>query len=222
MTLTPQPDLTPADWLAADPGTSKALRNNLGPSGFVSYARVLHSPDGEGNRVEGHLDKTVLRALIETLTRHTSAPGECFFALWEGYGDIHGGEAAGFLTAFSGPMKWPGRIFTQEKPKAPPPPAFTPEIMNGPLLAANDEQYFLFSGALKDAGQWGAASWGNGAPRDINSPNLMWPADRAWFVTTNLENTWTGVGGSASLVDDLLRDDRLEVVRQRYDEGSLR
>ena len=36
----------------------------------------------------------------------------------------------------------------------------------------------------------------------------MWPADRAWFVTTNIDSTWTGVGGTEALIDALLRDDR--------------
>jgi hypothetical protein len=34
--------------------------------------------------------------------------------------------------------------------------------------------------------------------------------------------TWSGVGGSESLVATLLRDDRLETVRQRYDDQGLR
>lgn len=214
-------DLRPADWLLYDPAPS-TLRANVGPSGFESYARVLHSPDGDGDRMEGHLASAPLRALVDILARHTATSAECFFALWEGYGDIHGGEAASFLTAFSGSPSWPTRMFTKEKPKAPPPPAFPPQVMDGPLLQLHGEQYFLFAGAVGDAGEWGASSWGNGVPRGINSPNLMWPQDHAWFVTTNLESTWTGVGGSARLVDDLLQDDRLEVVRQRYDEGSLR
>ncbi len=221
MPLRPLTDLGAAGWVRAD-AAPLSLRSRLGPSGFASYARVLHGVTGEGDRVEGHLDDRLLTALVDDLAKHTTTPGDCSFALWEGYGDIHGGEAAGFLTAFSGPPRWPGRIFIKEKPKAPPPPAFSPEVMDGPLLSLDGEAYFLFGGPLTEAGRWGAASWGSGVPRDINSPNLMWPADRAWFVTTSVEGTWTGVGGSAALVDTLLRDDRLEVVRQRYDEGALR
>jgi len=221
MTLRPLADLRPADWLASDDAPA-GLRSHVGPSGFEAYVRVLHAPTGQGDRSEGHLDEPLLDALVDDLGRHTTTSAECFFALWEGYGDIHGGEAARFLTAFSGPTRWPGRIFTQEKPKAPPPPAFPPHVMAGPLLDVNGEQHFLFTGLLAEAGRWGAASWGSGAPRDINSPNLMWPADRAWFVTTSIEGTWTGVGGTAALIRTLLDDRRLEVVRQRYDEGALR
>lgn len=221
MTLRALSDLSFADWLVADTAPP-ALRTHVGPSGFESYARVLHTTTGDGDRFEGHLDEDLLDALVGDLAAHTTTPTECFFALWEGYGDIHGGEVAGFLTAFSGPPKWPGRIFTKEKPAAPPPPAFPPHVMDGPLLTVGGEQYFLFTGPLAEAGQWGATSYGNGVPRDINSPNLMWPADRSWFVTTTVEGTWTGVGGSEALITALLRDSRLEVVRQRYDEGALR
>ncbi len=118
-------------------------------------------------------------------------------------------------------MKWPGRIFGKEKPPPPVPPAFPASILEGPKLAYFHD-YLLFAGPLTDAGEWGAASYGHAIRRDINSPNLMWPADHAWFVTTTIENTWTAVGGTKNLTDALLRDDRLEVVRTRYDEGALR
>lgn len=221
MALRPLTDLSAADWFIADTAPA-SLRSHVGPSGFDAYVRVLHTPAGQGERFEGHLDAPLLAALTDVLGQHTTTPDDCYFALWEGYGDIHGGEAARFLTAFTGPMRWPGRIFAKEKPKAPPPPAFPPHVMDGPLLTANGEAHFLFAGKLGDAGQWGAASYGGGVPRDINSPNLMWPADHAWFVTTSIEGTWTGVGGSDALIDALLRDSRLEVVRQRYDAGALR
>jgi hypothetical protein len=221
MTLRPLADLSPADWFVDDPAPA-ALRAHVGPSGFEAYVRVLHATDGDGDRLDGHLDAALLAALTGDLAAHTTTPDVCFFALWEGYGDIHGGEAVGFLTAFSGPPRWPGRIFTREKPVAPPPPAFPPHVMDGPLLVVNGEAHLLFGGPLDQAGQWGAAGYGNGVPRDINSPNLMWPADHAWFVTTSIEGTWTGVGGSAALISTLLADRRLETVRQRYDEAALR
>ncbi|MFI5426232.1 hypothetical protein [Aeromicrobium sp. UC242_57] len=161
MTLRPLSALSPADWFVGAEGGSQ-LRAQLGPPGFESYVRVLHGAAGDGDRAEGHLDARLLGALVDVLARHTLTPHESYFALWEGYGDIHGGEAARFLTAFSGPTAWPGRIFTKEKPKSPPPPAFPPHVMNGPLLIANEQQYFLFTGTLDEAGQWGAASWATG------------------------------------------------------------
>ena len=94
--------------------------------------------------------------------------------------------------------------------------------MDGPRLNAAGRDHLLFVGPLADAGQWGAASFGHGIPRDINSPNLLWPADHAWCVATDIDTTWTGVGGSAALADDLLADSRLEVVRTRYESKEQR
>ena len=223
MTLRALADLSPADWFIDDPAPP-VLRASLGPSGFAAYARVLHaeSSPGEGDRWEGHLGDELLAALCALLARHTTTPEDCYFALWEGYGQIHGGNHTLFLTAFAGPMRWPGRIFGKEKPPPPVPPAFPRAVMDGPMLDFLDHHHFLFAGPVTEAGEWGAASYGAGVPRNINSPNLMWPADHAWFVTTNIDRTWTGVGGTSELVDALLAEPRLEVVRNRYDEGALR
>lgn len=222
MTLRPLADLSVADWFVGDPAPP-VLRANLGPSGFGAYARVLHAEQnpGDAERDEGHLSNQLLSALCGVLARHTTTPDDCCFGLWEGWGQIHGGDAVGFLTRFSGPPRWPGRIFTKEKPPPPVPPAFPPHVMDGPLLST-DHEYFLFGGRLAEAGEWGQAEYSFGVPRSINSPSLMWPADHAWFVTTNIDGTWTGVGGPAALISDLLAEPRLEVVRQRYDEAALR
>ncbi|MDQ3158238.1 MAG: hypothetical protein M3Q98_16210 [Actinomycetota bacterium] len=223
MTLRPLSDMSPADWFV-NSDAPLALRASLGPPGFEAYARLLHTEcnAGQGGRVEGHLDDTLLTALCENLAPRTTTPDDCYFGLWEGYGDIHGGEAAGFLTTFIGPPRWPGRIFRREKPPVPPPPAFPPHVMNGPLLGANNAEHFLFGGSIDEAGEWGAADYALGLPRGLNSPNLMWPVDHSWFVTTNIDRTWTGVAGTTALIDDLLRDPRLEVVRSRYDIEAAR
>jgi len=41
-------------------------------------------------------------------------------------------------------------------------------------------------------------------------PNLLWPADRAWFVSSDTDLDSTYLGGSAALVDALLRHPGLE------------
>lgn len=228
MTLRPLADVSAADWLVDDEAPL-ILRANLGPSGFAAYARVLHAWAGtetetgtQEGRWEGHLDDSLLKPLCEALTAHTATPDDCFFGLWDGYGDLYGGESAGFLTAFAGPVPWPARPFRRARPKDSPPPAFPASVLDGPKVVFDHETYLLFGGPIDDVGNWGATDWGHGIPRHLNSPNLMWPADRAWFVTTNIDGTWTGVGGPTDMIDELLREPRLEVVRARYDEEALR
>jgi len=218
MTLRPMAEFSAAEWFA------EADSSELGPAGFEAYARVLHpwtdgaeGTDGvQTERVDGHLPTGALRALCDVLGRHTTSADRCFFALWDGYGEIYGGESVAFLTAFIGPAPWPSRPFRKPKPKDPPPPAFAASVIDGPRLTVRSRDYFLFTGPLPEAGQWGAAAYGVGVARDLNSPNLSWPDDHAWFVTTEIEGSWTGVGGSEALIEDLLAEPRLEVVRARY------
>ncbi|MGW4093594.1 hypothetical protein [Nocardia sp. NPDC004750] len=51
----------------------------------------------------------------------------------------------------------------------------------------------------------------------INSPNLIWPADPAWFVATDLP--WTGIAGSAALIE-ALRDDAEPDVEETVPSGD--
>jgi hypothetical protein len=213
MPLRPVSDTAAGDWLTS-------ADTALGPVGFEAYVRVLHpwtnGHEGDDDRYEGHLPEDELAALVDVLAQHTRAPDDCFHALWDGYGEILGGEAVGFLSFAAGPQEWLGRIFTKPKPPPPPPPAFAPEVMDGARFRVDERAHLLFVGPLADAGRWGAASFGHGIPRDINSPNFLWPADHAWCVATDIDTTWTGVGGSSALADDLLADSRLEVVRTRH------
>ena len=43
-----------------------------------------------------------------------------------------------------------------------------------------------------------------------HSPNLWWPADRAWCVGTDIDAQSTFVGGSRALIDALLHSEALE------------
>ncbi len=221
MTLHPLADVSVADWFVG------GEVRDLGPAGFEAYARVLH-PWIEGvngdttERMDGYLPDEELAALCDVLSHHTSSPTQCFFALWDGYGDIYGGESAAFLTAFAGPVPWPARPFRKPRPKDPPPAAFGARVLDGPRLTLSPHDYLLFEGAITHAGAWGAVDYGHGIPRRLNSPNLIWPADHKWFVSTRVEGSWTGVGGSKDLVNELLRDSRLEVVRAHYDREARR
>jgi hypothetical protein len=52
------------------------------------------------------------------------------------------------------------------------------------------------------------------------SANLWWPQDRAWCVATEIDYAWTYVGGSAACTQELLADRRLEVISIRADDRA--
>jgi hypothetical protein len=98
--LTPCSDLAAADWIVFSVRPWQQLVC-FGPEGFPAYARLrfLFDPAHEGQRDndvdlgEGAATETaLLRAAIQTLTRHTRTPDDCYFCLWDGWGaDLQGG-----------------------------------------------------------------------------------------------------------------------------------
>jgi hypothetical protein len=70
--------------------------------------------------------------------------------------------------------------------------------------------YALFRGSLDIVDRFG--DWATEDILFVRSPNLFWPADRAWFVATEVDFDPTLVGGSIALLDDLLRSSVLETT----------
>lgn len=67
--------------------------------------------------------------------------------------------------------------------------------------------YVLVEARPQQAAEWRRehlASFWKGA-----LPNLMFPADRSWLVSTLWDDDWTCIGGPGDLVDDLLGDPEL-------------
>jgi hypothetical protein len=185
----------------------------FGPEGFPAYARLRFLPDPayEGqseNDVDVAEDDptetALLRAALETLTRHTRTPEDCFFCLWEGWGsDINGGDGARIVDWQTGTVR----------PGAQVAPAFPPSVLHGPKVVIPNRAYYLFRGSVSDFGDWGAAEMWPGQPR-LQMPNaaFIWPTDHAWCIANDVDPHWAGIGADVSAVDELLADPRLDVV----------
>jgi hypothetical protein len=64
---------------------------------------------------------------------------------------------------------------------------------------------------LIEAGPQQAATWRRpGSFFQSALPNLMFPADRSWLVSTLWDDDWTCIGGPAGLVDRFLDDPNLQ------------
>lgn len=168
-------------------------------------------PSGDG------LPQPDLAALAGVLAGHTETPAEIYLALWNGYAFIHGGEAISILSAEEGAEATDGdaqarlehhRALEAEAKR----PAFGPDVLGGPLLEVGPAGYrafFVFSGNVEDLAR---PLWKRGtAFEERQAPNLAWPADHAWLVSTELYEDSTVVGGSAALVAALAEHPELEV-----------
>jgi hypothetical protein len=76
---------------------------------------------------------------------------------------------------------------------------------------------------LVEAGPEQATTWRQ--PNEIRFrmsvlPDLMFPADRSWLLSTMWDDDWSCVGGPAELVADLLRHPDLEARRVRPGEDA--
>jgi hypothetical protein len=75
-------------------------------------------------------------------------------------------------------------------------------------LELENRTYLIRRGPLALAREIG---WDRSRDRlDMEPPNVLWPADRAWFVASDTDLDSTYLGGSAALIDGLLARAGLE------------
>jgi hypothetical protein len=213
-----------ADWIVARLHPFARDVGSLVPAGYPAYVRILHPAwrpaardsakvrwadlaDPAGTRLSastqfddlrgyaevvpphrGTLAPDELAVLIERLGGHTGRADCCWFAIWDGYGWIRGAPAVAEMGPAGGST--PG-------PAPPVVPASRVEVPGRSLI--------LYRGPIADAAAWSTDF--------LQSPNLWWPADRAWCVCSEIDLQSTYLGGSLALVDELLGDNRIEAIR---------
>jgi hypothetical protein len=70
---------------------------------------------------------------------------------------------------------------------------------------------------LVQAGPHEARTWRSESRWFTALPELMFPADRSWLVSSLWDDAWAGVGGSANLISALLADPELRPCAERTD-----
>lgn len=79
----------------------------------------------------------------------------------------------------------------------------------------------LYSGwryALVDAGPVEALAWRRGEERSL--PDLMFPHDRSWLMSTLWDDDWRCVGGDSSLLRSLVNSEDLDAREVQFDEDA--
>jgi hypothetical protein len=90
-------DVSAADWIVQAQIPCEQLVN-FGPPGFPAYARLRFIPDptkpgqteADAYVADNHLpEMQQTRLVLEHLRRFTATPEDCYFCVWEGYGDLN-------------------------------------------------------------------------------------------------------------------------------------
>lgn len=216
----PQTDPTPVAWLIGRLHFAGTVGAWI-PGDFAQYARVLH-PAKEGRR------SVRWRELSEWSGKplHRTAWADDLLVRPDGmHWEDSGGERPregeledpdfgrliehlGHATGTPGQLRvlvWTGYG------GMPPYPA----LELSPSLTSAVRSYVLFGAAIEP---------GEGAPDPSASldppypPTFWWPADRAWFVSTDIDSTSTCVGGSVDLIERVLSDEGLEAYPAELDD----
>lgn len=127
-------------------------------------------------------------ALADFLAGYTDTPLDCFFGVWEGYGQL--GVGSMFMLSTDGGV-----------PLSPP-----AEVLSAERFICDDGEYLLYRGALDAMDSFYTV------PIWCNLPNIWWPADRAWFVVSHYDLNSTYVAGSEECIRALLAHPYFEVL----------
>jgi hypothetical protein len=206
-------DASPGEWIAPRLGGGFGAVTRTVPTGYAAYARICHPashsnddtaswpevaeatgriahplmqwhalvgssdpfnfrgslwPGGDPSR--GDLAPESLEVLCEILATQMADADDCYVGFWVGWAWVHGG---GSRTRLDG---------SGTKPVTTPiPAAFSAsEISRSRLVHPNDREYVTLAGPLSAVRRLSDSGLGG-------SPNLLWPAERAWFVASEID-----------------------------------
>lgn len=161
-----------------------------------------------GETVEGFLDVHTLARVAVILSRYTSTPANGVAALWEGWGSGNSvryssskarnlGNTIGWLTGGVRAKAHPAR-----------------SLASAARLKLPGRNHRLYSAAITEFTdpEWPSrAPWAD-AVGDAHSPNILWPADHAWVLVTEVDYDSTIVAGSRALMGALLASPGIEAL----------
>lgn len=141
---------------------------------------------------QGELPYVEATALYILLAGATTTPEEVYFGFWNGYAGHNGAQVWSHVAQ---------QLYNVAEAESLAAAGFGEMQLPG-------RDYVLAGGSLADA-----AAVADYLERDEDhpiAPNLMWPADRAWFVASEIDLDSTLVGCSSSTAAAILADHRLE------------
>jgi hypothetical protein len=230
-----QLDTAPADWIAgrllpwgADVGTRVCA---IVPVGYEAYLRVFHHAEEHvgsesirrrwselaqrsGRQMhpavqfdrfawpnppqEGSLDRQEATALVSLLRAHTTTPTHCWLAIWHGFSQLTGSVQV-HAVGGRGLRAW---LQQRRVARRVAPPR---DLAAAPTVSLPNREYFLYRGPIDVVPRFEHLPW------HLQTPNMWWPEDRAWFVATEIDFDSTLVACTRACGAALLGSD-LEVI----------
>lgn len=198
----------------------------------IDDAHSRLAPDGREFEAPaiGALSPDHLSTLAAHLVQATTTADDGFAAVWEGFGGLVGfmghSPSRGFYTFSDDPNHQAmldrsihnplNNLFRKKKWQE---GILSREISEGPRLRLPLRDHVLFSAAPRvfadpawvlDAPWRDRIAESHGFPPSAQHPNIIWPADRAWVMVSEIDFNSTVVAGSAELVRAICDDPELE------------
>ena len=164
--------------------------------------------DGDGN-----LDAEDVDALVLPLAAATTTPHDCHYGLWDGWGWVRPGSMhrrSTFVWSSQADAATHARAL-QDALEAEMAPVWSFAVTCPVEPWWGGRSTILFDGPLEAVSSIGRPSAEEVGLRR-QCPQWWWPADRAWFVGTDIDHPWTYVAGSRALVDAILASSQWESV----------
>ena len=171
---------------------------------------------------QGGPSPAILSALASHLWNFTTTPDRCFFAIWDGWGQLHPGSSlVSYETTTEAPPssalgRWRVRRAHKYSPEAPETPRDRfisergAEAENCPKFEFEPKTgrpYLLGAGPLDVILE---VADNTSFDRPGVPVAMWWPADRAWFVASEIDFDSTVVAASTELREALLSNTALE------------
>jgi hypothetical protein len=221
--LTPEPDGTQAAWWLEqlDPWGEKGLPvSSLVPANLAAVCQLLHPWWGSGPEPISWRAAAAQLGFasvtdFDSSREMFSIPAAQEAGLSASCGELDAGVASALVDLLAEATTTPDDVFVAVWDGWGDVP-----VQRFPGAAHLDTEgrgHFLLRGPLTGVLSSVAAS-----NNDRPAAGLWWPADRAWFVATEIDFEWTFVSGDPTLMEGLRADERLEVASTSFDAPANR
>lgn len=186
-----------ADWsggtfhaLAQFERMSIPVRPNPGSPPFDSAPRL------------GTLISPICDVLVRELTRLTTTPSTCYFAIWDGRGILTGGWSRLTTTGRHDPDALDTQLAAWQR-----------EVARLPRLEHPDRSYLLGRGPIGVIGDLYNQPLGHDPWPTLGlTPQIWWPEDHAWVVATEIDFDSTIIATTNAGAEALLNCEGLEAL----------